>query len=69
LYYYILRIVTIIMTVIKVTKIWFITQESSITLLEVLFTLLEASFMMFIVQASLMIVIYDRNMLIAKASR
>jgi hypothetical protein len=43
-----------------------ITLESLITLLETSFTLQEASFMMFIVQASLIIVIYYYNMLLVQ---
>jgi hypothetical protein len=38
------------------------------TLLDLLYTLLEVSFMIFIAQASLMIVIYDRNMFIVQAT-
>jgi hypothetical protein len=45
-----------------------ITLETSIMLLEVSFALLDPSFMMFIVQASLAFVTYNHNMFIAQAT-
>jgi hypothetical protein len=48
--------------------IWSVTLELSIMLLMASFTLLEASLMMFSVQASLTIVINNCNMFIAEAT-
>ncbi len=43
--------------------IWSVTLELSVMVLEVAFTPLEASFVMFILQASLTIVTYDHRIL------
>jgi hypothetical protein len=50
------------------TRIWTVTLELSIILLDVSFTWLEVSFMMFIVQASLTMAIYDCNIFMAQAT-